>query len=75
MSFFTVDLDFNASLEIEADTQAEAVSIMMEKARANYGNEVADFSSISAWKHEQKGDRSMTTTDDLTAPIMNGDER
>jgi hypothetical protein len=53
MELFTVDLDFNACLEIEANNQTEAVEIMMKYARDNYGNEVADFSSISAWKHEK----------------------
>jgi hypothetical protein len=52
MALFTVDLDFNACLEIEAESQEQAVAIMIEEARANYGNYVADFSSVSAWKHE-----------------------
>jgi hypothetical protein len=47
MANYQIDLDFHAVLSVEADTQEEAIEKAMEKARDNYGSEVADFGSFT----------------------------
>jgi hypothetical protein len=44
---FEIDLDFHASFVIKAKSKEEATELAMEKARLEYGSEVADFGNFT----------------------------
>ena len=44
---FEIDLDFHASFTIKAKSKEEATELAMEKARLEYGSEVADFGDFT----------------------------
>jgi hypothetical protein len=47
MANYQIDLNFNAILSIEADSKQEAIEKAIEKARDNYGSEVADYGNFT----------------------------
>jgi len=44
---YEIDLDFNAVISVEASNEEEAIAKAMEKARDDYGSEVADFADYT----------------------------
>jgi hypothetical protein len=52
MPRYEIDLDFHAVLSVEAESEAEAIAEAIEKARDNYGSEVADFGSFTYTKSD-----------------------
>ena len=44
---FEIDLNFHASFTIKAKSKEEAIDIVMEKARLEYGNEVSDYGDFT----------------------------
>jgi len=47
MANYQIDLNFNAILSVEADSKQEAMEKAIEKARDNYGSEVADYGNFT----------------------------
>jgi hypothetical protein len=50
---FEIDLDFHASFTIKAKSKEEAIEIAMDKARLEYGPEVADYGDFIAGEDEE----------------------
>ena len=52
MKRYEISLSFEASLSVEAESRTEAIEKAMEKARLDYGSEVADFGDFRLEEEE-----------------------
>ena len=52
MALYEIELNFHASLMVEAKSESEAVENAIERARDNYGSEVADYGNFT---HKKRG--------------------
>jgi len=50
---FEIDLDFHASFTIKAKNKEEAIEIAMDKARLEYGPELADYGNFIVGEGEE----------------------
>jgi hypothetical protein len=44
---YRINLTFNAELQVEAGDREGAIELAIEKARLDYGNEVADYGNFT----------------------------
>jgi hypothetical protein len=52
MSKYEVELTFTAYITVEGESESEAIENAIDKARDNYGSEVADFGEFKLTREE-----------------------
>lgn len=54
MRKYEITLQFEASIEVEGESDSDAIEKAIEKARLDYGSEVADFGEFRIKQEEEE---------------------